>query len=161
LNERPEIPIDEPAIDVSYQLPLDDGSGRVVVFRSLVPQTCSDEHFNEVLDKFSRAAERQKAKAVLPSYENQLAETKEALIIETQALFSAREEMTQLQTAWDREARSSTRRNWQPTAQQKAAGQKLEATIKQHEQTIRVLEKKIVSEAGRVQTYKSRLGAGE
>jgi hypothetical protein len=162
LNERPDISdVEAPGIDISYQLPLDDGSGRVVVFRSLVPQACSDDEFNAVLDKFSRAAERQKALAVLPSYANQLEDKKELLFKENAALFEAVQERDAQAAIWQRQSSESGRRNWKPSPAQSADHVKIQARIAQHEQHIRVLEKEIASETKRLAIYKGRLGQGE
>jgi hypothetical protein len=160
LNERPDFDPEEPGIDISYQFPTDDGSGRVIVFRSLVPQSCSDDQFNMVLDKFSRAAERQKALSVMPTYQEVLDVKKAALMSETEQAFQARVVLDTMTTRWHMEAETSQRRNWKPSPAQTLDRQKAEAAIKQHEQNIAVLEKQIASEEKRLTLYKGRLGEG-
>jgi hypothetical protein len=161
LNERPDIPGDEPGIDISFQLPLDDGSGRVIVFRSLVPQGCSDDQFNEVLDKLARAGERQKAKVLLPTYQSELDSKKEMLVAETQKLLELQVERSVLADRWQQSAAASGRRNPKPGPQERQDHIQLQAKIAQCEQNIRVLEKQIASEEQRVSIYKNRLSAEE
>ena len=139
---------------------MDDGTGRVVVFRSVVPQQCSDDQFNSVLDKLSRAGERQKSLVLLPTYESELAAKRETLKVETEKAFSATEERDRFRDAWARESVQSGRRNPKLSPQQSETLKKLEAMIGQHEQNIRVLEKQIASETQRVELYKGRLGTG-
>src|SRR5271167_2853200 len=65
MNDHPEIPSDEPAIGLSFRVPLDE-TGREVVFQSHVSADCSEAHLNGLLDKLSRAGERQKARRLCP-----------------------------------------------------------------------------------------------
>lgn len=161
MNDQPDFPL-EPGIDISYQLPLDDGSGRVVVFRTLVPQHCSGEEFNVVLDKLSDAAERQKARALMPSYEGMLEDKKAALISETAKLFMAFEEQTALKTQLDDEAKESGRRG-PPKLRpdQKNTHIQIEARIAGHNRNVAVLKKEIASEEKRLAIYRGRIGKGE
>ena len=161
MNDQPDFPI-EPGIDISYQLPLDDGSGRVVVFRTLVPQHCSGEEFNVVLDKLSDAAERQKARALLPTYAGELEEKKAALIKETQKLYEATVERDEQSARWQQDHVASGRRGEiRLSPEQKNAHIGVQARVAQHNQNIAVLNKQIESEEKRLAIYRGRLGKGE
>ena len=158
MNDHPEIPSDEPAIGLSFRLPLDDGTGREIVFQSHVSADCSEAHLNGLLDKLSRAGERQKAKALMPTYQNELDAKKEALVKETNELFMASSERDAQLELWRRMSQESGRRNWRPSSGQQQDHAKIEARIKQAEQTIKILNKHIDSEEKRFSMYKDRLG---
>jgi len=158
VNDHPEIPSDEPAIGLSFRVPLDE-TGREVVFQSHVSADCSEAHLNGLLDKLSRAGERQKAKALVPTYQNELDAKKEALVKETNELFMASSELDAQKELWKRESSESGRRNWRPSPGQDQDRAKIGARIKQAEQTINVLNKQIASEESRLSIYKDRLGA--
>ncbi len=113
-----------------------------------------------MLDKLSRAGERQKSLVLLPTYESELVAKRETLKVETEKMFLATEERDRQEDVWKREAAQSGRRNWKLSPQQLQIKQKLDAAVGQHDQNIRVLEKQIASETQRVELYKGRLGAG-
>lgn len=146
-----------PAIDIKLQLPLDDGTGRVIVFSTVVPQHCGDEDIDGLLDKLSRAGERQKAIVEVPTLQAMLDEKKAVLAAETEKAFSFRQESDAQQARWQREAEASQRRNWKPTPVQSAEHAKIQAEIAKADQNIRVLEKQIVSETNRLNIYKGRI----
>ena len=159
MNDHPEIPsADEPAIGLSFRVPLDE-TGREVVFQSHVSADCSEAQLNGLLDKLSRAGERQKAKALMPTYQNELNIKKEALAKETNDLFMASSERDTQLEIWRRASSESGRRNWRPSPGQQQDHVKIEARIKQAEQNIKILSKQIDSEEKRVSLYKDRLGA--
>jgi hypothetical protein len=155
-DEVPEVP----AIGISFHLPLDDGTGRHIVFQSHVPQNCPPDELNEVLDKMSHAGERQKSLVLLPTYKSQLEEAKVALESETKNLFQATSEKDFLSSSWREQASNSQRRNWQPAPEQRKLAEKISARIQQHEQNMKVLEKRIASEENRISIYERRLDLG-
>ena len=65
MNDQSDMPIDVPAIGLSFKHPLDE-QGRELVFQGYIPASCSQEQINDFLDKLARAGERQKAMAQLP-----------------------------------------------------------------------------------------------
>ena len=158
MNDHPEIPSDEPAIGLSFRVPLDE-TGREVVFQSHVSADCSEAHLNGLLDKLSRAGERQKAKVLIPTYQNALDIKKEALAKETNELFMACSERDTQLEIWRRASSESGRRSWKPSPAQQLDHVKIEARIKQAEQNIKILNKQIDSEESRLSIYKDRLGA--
>lgn len=154
-----EVVKDEPAIVISLQLPLDDGTGRAVGFNSALPQSCDESELNGLLDKLVRAGERQKAQVLLPTYRNQLAEKQEALVSQTNALYLAQTEADTQSELWRKQANESGRRNWKPSVIQDQARAKVENTIAQCKQNIKRLEAEIASEQDRVNLYEQRVGA--
>jgi hypothetical protein len=167
LNDNPEMPqhatpidLTLPAIDIRLALPLDDGTGRVISFNTVVPQHADDEQINELLDKLSRAGERQKALVEIPTLQAMLDEKKAALITETEKAFKFRQESDEQQASWQREAQASQRRNWKPTPAQSGEHARTQAEIAKADQNVRVLEKQIASETNRIAIYRGRLGVG-
>lgn len=167
MNDQPDIPANAspidltlPAIDIKLQLPLDDGTGRVIVFTTIVPQHCDDTQMDGLLDKLSRAGERQKALVELPTLQAMLEEKKAALIEETKKAFSFREQGDKQAELWRQEAQATNRRNWTPTPAQSAAHATVQAEIAKADQNVRVLEKQIASETNRIAIYKGRVGGG-
>jgi hypothetical protein len=155
-DEVPEVP----AIGISFHLPLDDGTGRHIVFQSHVPQSSSLDEMNNLLDKMSHAGERQKSLVLLPTYKTKLEEAKVALESETKNLFQATSEKEAMSSSWREQSSNSQRRNWQPAPDQRKLAEKISARIQQHEQNMRVLEKRIVSEENRISIYERRLDLG-
>lgn len=71
--------IDVPAIGITLQYPLDEGAGRGLVFQTFVAADCRPGELNEALDKVRKAADRQRAIVVLPTFRGMLQDRKDAL----------------------------------------------------------------------------------
>jgi hypothetical protein len=164
LNDQSEIPPVEdkienvPAIGVSFKHQLDDY--REIVFQGYVPASCTDREFNELLDKLTRASDRQKAKTHLPTIQGLLEVKQNALVAETNELFMANSERDAQSDLWRRESQESGRRNWKPSPGQSQAHAKVQGRIAQSEQNIKVLNKEIDVYKRQLFDMESKLGLG-
>jgi hypothetical protein len=143
MNDQSDMPIDVPAIGVSFKQTLDDY--REVVFQTHLPRDCPLDYLNELLDRMSAAGDRQKAKTHLPTVKGLLDIKQAALKTETATLFEAVQERDAQEDAWRRQAIESGRRVWKPTPSQSQEHAKIQARIAQSQQNINVLNKEIDS----------------
>jgi hypothetical protein len=161
MTEATPIDLTIPAIDIRLQIPIDDGTNRMLTFGTIVPQHVDDSQLNALLDKLSRASERLRAQTMSPTHENILAEKREALIFETQRLYKATVERDEMGARIQQEATANGRRG-EPrlTPQQRNAHVQLEATIADSTSKINTINKDISSLEKLVAMYKARIGEG-
>lgn len=154
------MPIDVPMIGVSFKQTFDDY--REVVFQTHVPQSCSPEQLNDVIDKLSQASERQKSKAHLPTLLGFLADKQQGKINETKKLYLATSELEvhdSLMKRMSDDAESGGRRSWRPTSAQTNARALILARIATSESTLMVLEKEIVIAERQIKDAKNQIAA--
>lgn len=84
-----QIPATAPALGISVQCTAGDS---VIVFQTHVDQATDDAALNTLLDRLTKAAARQKAKAELPALEQRLK-------VETAQLTRLREDRTRIESA--------------------------------------------------------------
>ena len=107
-----------PAIGISFSHSLDDH--RNLVFQSFVPADCSDAEFAAMLDKITRASDRQRAKCHIPNTESQLAIARNQLEAEIKKLQEAEgAESTALVTYQAQHRETGRRGEWTPSPAQK------------------------------------------
>lgn len=126
---------------MSFKQTLDDY--REIVFQSHVFADCSPDVLNDLLDKLSSAADRQKAKAHLPTVKGLLEIKKAALVQETNNLFLAESERDTQADIWQKMSAGSNRREWKPSSAQAQDHARIQARIAQAETNLKVLKKEI------------------
>ena len=158
MNDQSDVPVDLPAIGVSFKHQLDDY--REVVFQGYFAATASDMQVNELLDKLSTASDRLKAKAHLPTIQKLLEIKKEARVTETSNLLLHQTEHDLQEDRWKQEAAKSGRHTWRPAPAQVQALAQIKAKIGTSEQNLRVLEKEIAEYTRQLADAEGKLGAG-
>ena len=151
------MPVDAPAIGVSFKQSLDDF--REIVLQTHVPQSASQEDIDRLLDKLSRSSERQKSKAHLPTLIGLLADLNRSRIDESNKLLLARSKLDSGDERMKREAAASERRNWRPSPKQINDRAQVQAEIAQSEGALHLLEKKIAIAERQLQDAKDQIGA--
>jgi hypothetical protein len=152
------MPVDVPAIGISFKHLLDEH--REVVFQGYVPAGCSDEQFNEMLDKLTKASDRQKARVALPTHRGVLELQKGKLVEKTKELYEAHAERDAAKASWTQEAQASQRRNWRPSPAQLQDDIKRQGRITGLEKEIKDLQLQIDGYENLVAQYEAKLSPG-
>lgn len=150
------MPLDVPAIGVSFSHALDDH--RSIVFQAHIPRDCSDEDLNGLLDRITKASDRAKAKTAVPTYRGILETQKRELEKKTNELLLLQAERQVVSERWAQTNAASGRRAPKPGPQERQDHITIQGKIAQCERDIADLRKQINSYEDLVGQYEAKLG---